>query len=71
MIASLVLLSLASFIAVIVGTYSGAFSSGRIDGFWTTVVMIPWFALPLAMILTITLLIISAVTRARNNKSSN
>lgn len=72
MIAGFVLASLASFVAVIVGTSAGA---GADDGFgqgvWPAVIMLPMFALPAAMLLTITLLIISAVTRSRTDRETS
>ncbi|MCU1545818.1 MAG: hypothetical protein JWP30_918 [Homoserinimonas sp.] len=68
MIAALVLLSLASFVAVIIGTSVGA---GENDGFsqgaWPSIIMLPLFALPVAMILTIALLIVSTVKRSKRN----
>jgi Ni/Fe-hydrogenase subunit HybB-like protein len=71
LIAILVVLSLASFIAVIAGTAMGA---GADDGFsqgvWPVVLMAPLFALPSAMLLTIALLIISSASRKKANKAS-
>jgi uncharacterized membrane protein len=71
LIAILVIVALASFIAVIVGTAMGA---GTEDGFsqgvWPIVIMMPLFALPIAMLLTIALLIISGVTRKNANRAS-
>lgn len=71
LIAVLVIVSLASFVAVIIGTAMGA---GTEDGFshglWPTVIMLPLFALPSAMLLTIALLIISSVTRKNGNTTS-
>jgi Ni/Fe-hydrogenase subunit HybB-like protein len=71
LIAGLVVVSLASFIAVIVGTAMGA---GTEDGFsrglWPIVLMLPLFALPSAMLLTIALLIISNVSRRSGNRTS-
>jgi Ni/Fe-hydrogenase subunit HybB-like protein len=66
LIGVLVVLSLASFIAVIVGTAMGA---GADDGFstglWPAVIMLPLFALPAAMLLTIALLVISTIARGK------
>ena len=67
LIAGLVLAALASFVAVIIGTAVGA---GAADGFshgvWPVILMLPLFALPAAMLLTIALLIISGITRSRD-----
>ena len=71
LIAVLVILALASFIAVIVGTAMGAgVDDGFSQGLWPIVLMAPIFALPAAMLLTIALLIISSVTRKNANKAS-
>jgi uncharacterized membrane protein len=70
LIAILVVLSLASFIAVIVGTAMGALPDGLDQGIWPVVLMLPWFALPSAMLLTIALLIISSASRKKANKAS-
>ncbi len=71
LIAALVVLSLGAFIAVIVGTGLGA---GNDDGFsqglWPVVLMLPLFALPTAMLLTIALLVISAVARGKGQHPS-
>ncbi len=70
LIAILVVLSLASFIAVIVGTATGALPEAIDQGVWPAVLMLPWFALPSAMLLTIALLIISSASRKKANKAS-
>ena len=71
LIAILVVVSLASFIAVILGTAMGAgVDDGFSQGLWPIVLMAPIFALPAAMLLTIALLIISSVTRKNANKAS-
>jgi Ni/Fe-hydrogenase subunit HybB-like protein len=71
LIAGLVLVSLASFVAVIVGTAMGAGTeNGFSKGLWPAVIMLPIFALPSAMLLTIALLVISNVTRRAGNRTS-
>ncbi|MHA6670130.1 hypothetical protein ACX3O0_14815 [Homoserinimonas sp. A447] len=71
LIVVLVLASLASFIAVIVGTAVGANTEiGSGQGVWPIVLMLPLFALPSAMLLTIALLIISNVSRRAGNRTS-
>lgn len=71
LIAGLVLASLASFVAVIAGTAVGAGTDGGFGrGLWPVVIMLPGFALPVAMLLTIALLIISSISRKRGNKTS-
>jgi Ni/Fe-hydrogenase subunit HybB-like protein len=71
LIAGLVVLALASFIAVIIGTAMGAGTeNGFSEGLWPTVIMLPLFALPTAMLLTIALLIISSIARKNGNRTS-
>lgn len=71
LIAALVIVSLASFVAVIVGTAMGAGAEdGFSQGLWPIVIMLPLFALPAAMLLTIALLVISNVTRKNGNRPS-
>jgi Ni/Fe-hydrogenase subunit HybB-like protein len=66
LIAGLVLASLASFVAIIAGT---AFGVGAENGFshgvWPVVLMLPAFTLPAAMLLTVALLVVGAVSRRR------
>lgn len=71
LIAGLVVLSLASFVAVIIGTAMGAGTeNGFSHGLWPTIIMLPLFALPTAMLLTIALLITSSISRRNGNKTS-
>ena len=71
LIAGLVVLSLASFVAVIIGTAMGAGTeNGFSSGLWPTIIMLPLFALPTAMLLTIALLITSSISRRNGNKTS-
>lgn len=71
LIAGLVVLALASFVAVIIGTAMGAGTEdGFSQGLWPTIIMLPLFALPTAMLLTIALLIISNISRKNGNKTS-
>jgi Ni/Fe-hydrogenase subunit HybB-like protein len=71
LIAGLVILALASFVAVIIGTAMGAGTeNGFSQGLWPTIIMLPLFALPTAMLLTIALLIISSISRKNGNRTS-
>lgn len=68
LIAGFVLLSLAAFIAVVVATGVGAGANdGFSHGLWPAVIMLPWFALPAAMLSIIVLLIVSARSRAHSS----
>ena len=68
MLLGLVLLSVGTFLAIIVGTWQGMSSSDFAGGIWPAVVMVPYIGLPLAFVLLITLMITSAVRRSRENK---
>ncbi len=69
MFTAMVLLSVAAFIAVMVGTMAGAAENdGFSQGLWPVVIMLPWFALPLGFLLLISLLIVHAVKRARSTR---
>ena len=69
--AGLVILSLACFFAVIIGTWLGAGpAQGSGKGVWPTVELLPLAALPIAMILIIVLLVVSMVTRSRKNRQN-
>ena len=65
-IVAFVVLSVVSFVAVIIGTQSGA---GENDGFsqglWPTVLIFPLFALPVAFLLLVVLLIRGVSRRSR------
>ena len=63
----LLLLSIVSFVAIMIGSATGGDMQ---TGIWPTVGAIVWFAPPLAFVLLITLVIMSFVRRARANKAS-
>lgn len=68
MVAGLVIVALGCFAAMLVGYATGAVATDP-GPVWTTVVMLPYFALPAAFLLTIALIIMTAVRRARGNRS--
>jgi uncharacterized BrkB/YihY/UPF0761 family membrane protein len=65
MLLALVLLSVATFVAIMVGTMQGMGSDDFASGLWPVVVMVPYIGLPLAILLLIVLMVSSAVRRAR------
>jgi hypothetical protein len=70
-IAALVVLSLASFIADIAGTASGAAENdGFGRGLWPVVLIFPLVALPLGFALVITLLLMNVVRRGREARAN-
>ncbi|MFU8946224.1 multidrug ABC transporter ATPase [Mycetocola zhadangensis] len=68
MLLGLVLLSVVTFLAIIIGTWQGMGSADFAGGIWPVVVMVPYIGLPLAFLLLITLMITSMVRRSRDNK---
>jgi uncharacterized BrkB/YihY/UPF0761 family membrane protein len=68
MLLGLVLLSVGTFLAIIIGTWQGMGSADFASGIWPVVVMVPYIGLPLAFVLLITLMITSVVRRSRENK---
>ena len=68
MLLALVLLSVGTFVAIMVGTGQGMGSDDFAAGLWPMVVMVPYIGLPLAIVLLITLMISSAVRRARESR---
>ena len=68
MLLAMVLLSVGSFVAIMVGTGQGMGSEDFATGLWPVIVMIPYIGLPLAVALLITLMISSAVRRARESR---
>lgn len=69
MVAGLVIVALLCFAASLVGYATGAIS-GEVGGLWATVIMLPGFALPAALVLTLILLIVTAVRRSRANRGN-
>jgi hypothetical protein len=71
MVAGVVGLSILAFVAVIIGTAAGA---GADDGFsrgvWPAVIWLPYFGLPLGIILIIGLVVASALRRSRDARKN-
>lgn len=67
--AGLVILSIACFFVLIIGTWLGAGpDQGAGKGIWPTVELLPLGALPLAFVLIIVLLVVNLVGRSRHNR---
>lgn len=69
MVAGLVIVALVCFAVSLIGYATGAIA-GEVNTFWATVIMLPGFALPAALALTIALLIVTAIRRSRANRTS-
>ncbi len=70
MVASIIVLSLASFIALIAGTAAGLGREEFALGIWPAVTILPLIGLPIGFVLIIVLLVVSAVRRGRAAKDA-
>ena len=68
MLLAMVLLSVGTFVAIMVGTSQGMGSEDFSSGLWPVIVMVPYIGLPLAIVLLVTLMISSAVRRASGSR---
>jgi hypothetical protein len=71
MVAGVILLSLASFVALVAGTSAGLVGDDFAQGVWPMVVILPLIGLPVGFALIIVLLVISAVRRGRAAKDAS
>ena len=70
MVAGIVVLSLASFIALIAATAAGLERDDFTQGIWPAVTILPLIGLPIGFVLIIVLLVVSAVRRGRAAKDA-
>ena len=70
MVAGIVVLSLASFVALIVATSIGLERDDFAQGIWPLVTILPLIGLPIGFVLIIVLLVVSAVRRGRAAKDA-
>lgn len=68
MIATLVIVALLCFAAALIGYATGAIANS-FNGLWATVIMLPYFALPAALLLTAALMIVTGIRRSRENRA--
>ena len=70
-VAALVVVSLLCIVAILIGTAAGGFAQqGGGQGIWPTVFLLPLIALPIAFVLLIVLLIVSARARGKAAKDA-
>ncbi|KQV07329.1 hypothetical protein [Leifsonia sp. Root112D2] len=67
-IAAVVILSLVSIAALLIGTASGIKAEGFSSGLWPAILLLPDIGFPLALILMVILLIISMRNRSKHNR---
>jgi FtsH-binding integral membrane protein len=70
MVAGIIIVSLASFVATLVATATGLERGDFAVGAWPLVTVLPLVGLPLGFILIITLLVVSAVRRGRATRDA-
>jgi len=70
MVAAVIVISLASFVALIIATGSGLGRDDFATGIWPMITMMPLIGLPIGFVLIITLLVVSAVRRGRAAKDA-
>ena len=70
MVAAVILVSLASFVALIAATGAGLGREEFATGFWPIVTIMPLIGLPIGFVLIIALLVVSAVRRGRAAKDA-
>jgi uncharacterized membrane protein len=70
MVAGIIVLSLAAFIALIVATGMGLERDDFTSGIWPAVTVLPLIGLPIGFVLIIVLLVVSAVRRGRAAKDA-
>ena len=68
MVAGLVLLSIVAFFSIIIGTATGV--DDLSEGFWPALYVTVYLALPIAILLMITLVIVSARIRAKEARAA-
>lgn len=70
MVASVIVLSLASFVALIAGTAAGMGPVDFATGIWPAVTILPLIGLPIGFVLIIVLLVVSVIRRGRAAKDA-
>ncbi len=70
MVAAIIVVSLASFVAVIIGTATGIGREELATGIWPLITILPLIGLPIGFVLIIVLLVVSAVRRGRAAKDA-
>ena len=70
MVAGIVVMSLASFIALIAATGAGLGRDDFAQGIWPAITILPLIGLPIGFVLIIVLLVVSAVRRGRAAKDA-
>jgi len=65
MMVAVIVISIAAFLAIIIGTATGMAGADFATGVWPAVFVAPFFGLPFAIVLLVALVIVSAKRRSR------
>ena len=68
MVVTIVAVSIAAFVAVMVGTATGLEQGDFAVGVWPVVTILPLVGLPIAFLMLITIIIVGAVRRSRESR---
>lgn len=71
MVVTIVAVSIAAFVAVMVGTATGLEQADFGAGAWPIVTVLPLVGLPIAFLMLIALMIVGAVRRSRESRGSS
>ncbi|MGG7465666.1 MULTISPECIES: multidrug ABC transporter ATPase [unclassified Plantibacter] len=71
MVMAIVVVSIAAFVAVMIGTATGLQQADFGTGVWPIVTILPLIGLPIAFALVIALMIVGAVRRSRESRGSS
>jgi hypothetical protein len=71
MVVTIVAVSIAAFVAVMVGTATGLEQGDFAVGAWPVVTILPLVGLPIAFLMLITLIIVGAVRRSRESRGQS
>ncbi|MBD8102235.1 multidrug ABC transporter ATPase [Plantibacter sp. VKM Ac-2885] len=71
MVVTIVAVSIAAFVAVMVGTATGLEQGDFAVGVWPVVTILPLVGLPIAFLMLITLIIVGAVRRSRESRGQS
>ncbi|HEV7951063.1 MAG TPA: hypothetical protein VGP24_14965 [Glaciihabitans sp.] len=69
MVAATILMSIAAFLAIVIGTWAGAGAdNGFGQGIWPVIFVLPMVGLPIGLVLILSLLIVNIRRRAREQR---
>ncbi|MFZ4893292.1 multidrug ABC transporter ATPase [Plantibacter sp. Mn2098] len=71
MVVTIVGVSIAAFVAVMIGTATGMHQADFAGGVWPFVTILPLVGLPIAFLLLIALMIVGAIRRSRESRGTS